>query len=300
MQHCNTIALLMPIHTKKLNWLYSFLSSINITELDKLNFDIVLLVSNEEEKIQITRAIKVILKEHIYKIKMLDIDLYIKEVLVKDEILDRYRKNTDRCIVNLKKFVGLHWSMQFYEYVSMIDCDTIFKNKNTLSLCHNQLISNYHKNLYFGGETANEVIYETLKSCANFFSTEQQEKIREFTKDFSVYPWFFDVPFYKQDDLKEFFGLMLNGDFWCSQNWHSFEHIIFIYFRCLYKECRLVNYTDDLRAVVPEQLSIRELIALKYKYGYMPVWARLVHVIHHSIELIEDESICLLYHTDRI
>lgn len=267
-------AILIPIHTKKLNWLYSFFSSIDYF-LKDLDFDIVLLTSNLEETIQIMRALKIILREYAKYIKIVDVELYIKESLFDEEVLECYLTNKDRCIVNLKKFIGLHWGCKYYNYISVIDCDTIFKNKDDSHLLYSTLIKNYNKNIYFGGKTQNLNIIKTMEECSKFFSEDDLIIIKNFTKDFSVYPWFFDIPCYEKKDLEEFFLFMKNKSqypFWTSQNWHTFEHIIFIYFRCLYKESRFIDYTSDIGPVIPELLSIKDVLSLKYKYGYMPAW----------------------------
>lgn len=296
-------AIVLPIHLKKINWLILFLSSIDKNILDDINFDIILVVSNEDEQIRITRSLKSTMLDYMKIIRFLDCDKYIGECLKNQVVLERYRANTDRCIVNLKKFVGLHWAKDYYKYISSIDCDSLFRNKESVLEYNNRIAQNYHQNMYFGSEDKLDAIQKTLETCSYYFDDMDRKKLQEITNNFTVYPWFFDVPSYLDDDLKDFFELMESKkdiSFWQTQNWHTFEHIIFIYYRCLYKDSNLINYTHELRACRTEFLTNRDLISLKLKYGYMPVWTRLSNTFDVTIELLEGENVSMFYHTDRI
>lgn len=84
------------------------------------------MVSNLDEEIIISRAIEFIFKtsgiskiSHQYNImhniKFLNIQQYIKINMCNDNLLKRYNENQERCIVNLKKFLGLYWAiLRFY------------------------------------------------------------------------------------------------------------------------------------------------------------------------------------------
>lgn len=295
--------ILLPIHSKKINWLYGFIKSINLESLKK--FDLVLLVSNQKEKVQIITALSAILKEYLPHIQFFNVDLFLKNTLNNDQIYQRYIKNEDKCIVNLKKFVGLYWAKDLYDYCAVIDCDTIFKNQvDSLNIFDN-LIQNYNKNIYFGGVSKNPIIRSILEGCAEFFKDNglDHEKLKSATEDFTIYPWFFDIPFYEKNDLQDFFAFMAKDgslkEFWLKQNWHSFEHIIFIYYRYIHKNSKLINYSNDVNTSIPENLSFNDLEYLKYKYDYMPCWARFSHVLGQP-QVIENEGVNMLYHVDRV
>lgn len=298
-------ALMIPIHPLKINWLYMFLKSISLSDLELADFEFVLLISNPLEKIQIVRGLKTIAPEYVKFVKFLDITFYIQTALQDVELLERFRSNTFNCIVNVKKFCGLHWAKDIYSSIAVIDCDTFVRHSIDIHQLFSQLQANYDKKVYFGAAVEKEGLLEILNKCAQFFPSSNIEKLKEISKNLTVYPWFFDVPFYKAEDLKSFFAFMgdstqLPTNFWLEQNWHSFEHIIFIFYRCLYQGASLIDYSDELPFEEPEVLTVADILLLKYKYGYMPIWAKFSTIIDAEIELIENEPIYLLYHTDRI
>lgn len=299
-------ALMIPIHPPKINWLYMFLKSINPQDLENAQFEFVLLISNAFEKIHLINGLKAIAPDYIPFIKFVDIDLYIGNVLRNNELLDRFRHNTFGCIVNVKKFCGLHWAKDKYNYIAVIDCDTFVINSTLLSRIFPQMIENYNKNLYFGAVVEDEGLGQIIYRCTEFFPQEKTLTLAEITKNYKVYTWFFDVPFYKGKDLEDFFNFMLfredelKIDFWLEQNWHSFEHLIFVFYRCLYKNAQIIDYSTDSNLREPEALNLPDIFYLQYKYDYMPVWFKFSTIIHPDIHLLQNEPIYLLYHTDRI
>lgn len=295
-------ALMIPIHPAKFNWLYTFLRSIPESEIKKLNFELVLLVSNEKERIQISRAINSLNQDFSHIIQYLDIHSYIDIYLNDSKLLERYIKNEDKCIVNLKKFLGLHWGSSLYDYIAMIDCDTIFNY--TTSMLFGQLIDNYKtKKIFIGGENVSDIISNIQKNSASFFSEDNFKELEKLTKNFQSYSWFFDVPFYERNDLKDFYDFLLlenidNYNFWIKVDWWSFEHIVYQFYLIMKKDFVFINYGDTCRNTLPENLTYSDLNKIYLKYQYYPVWARFRNVLS-SPENYSGQGVSLFYHVDR-
>lgn len=296
-------ALIIPVHHVKFNWLYMLLQSIPLSEVDRLDFDIVLLVSNEKEKIQIYRAIQHLLPSHLRYIKFFDVQLYIEKVLLDELVLERYLKNTDRCIVNLKKFIGLFWAKDHYEYMCVIDCDTIF-NKTTKNLFKN-LITNYKSKLFFsGGVNTPNAILNLQKESANLFVTSDFKKLQEITGEFHRYSWFFDAPFYEKNHLNDFFDYFLierkdDFNFWYAIKWGTFEHLIYTFYLLLFKGYTMIDYGEKVRSIIPEVLTLSDLNQIEIVYQYTPVWTLFKNTLSNP-ENVTLEEPSFYYHMDRI
>ncbi|GAA5010879.1 hypothetical protein GCM10023206_18850 [Acinetobacter puyangensis] len=295
-------ALLIPIHGKKFNWLYLFLLSIPDYEIDDLDFDIVLLVSNEKEKIQISRAISCSLPQFKDNILFFDVYQFIESSLQHEKLLYRYINNIDRCIVNLKKFCAIYWAKKYYKNIAVIDCDSAF-NKTTKGF-FDCLFKNYQTRYYFGSSIeSNELCNNVLNHCAGFFNENLRENISQLTNGFKCYPWFFDVPFYHVDDLNEFYDYFnsseFDGDFWMAIEWESFEHIIYIYYLCLFKDASILDYSNCVRSVIPETLLLTELNKIYYRYNYYPVWIRFRNVLNNPENVLTNQP-KMFYHIDRL
>lgn len=293
-------AVIIPIHSKKINWLNLCLSS--LVSAGGGEFDIVLLVSNFAEEVVIARALDFIFKGKIQGVRFLNIESYITIRLCNESLLKRYQANQERCIVNLKKFLGLHWAKDFYDFILCVDCDIVFLH-NT-HVIFKRALQNYHQNLYFAGFRSNPSIFgDILQACASFFEglnilgSQRREVLKSITQDFTSYPWFFDIPAYASRDLVEFFDAM--GNFWERITWHSFEHIIFVYWRLLMRDAKLISYTQELGITAgTEELSIEEISNIQMRYGYLPLW------ISYRRLLMADCSLCfeipIAFHADRI
>lgn len=299
--------LMIPIHPPKINWLYMFLQSINVSEFRRLKrerSDLVLLVSTDFEKMQLIRGLQNIAPKYLPFIKFLDIGLYIKAVLKNNELLDRFLSNTFGCIVNLKKWCGLHWAMSRYQNIAVIDCDTLATRCFNLEKLFDAMSENYDSGLYFGAAIKDQRLMGIVDKCISFFDESDHQKIIGMNGNLYVYTWFFDVPFYKSKDLFDFFEWVLSddraNDFWLEQNWHSFEHIVFVYYRCIYKGARIIDYSYSTSFGEPEVLTVGNILYLQYLYNYTPVWVKFSTVVDAETVLMENENIYLMYHTDRI
>lgn len=295
-------ALIIPTHPAKVNWLILFLNSIPIHEVNNLNFNIILAVSNHSEKQKINNVLRISAPLIHPYIIYFDVHEYIHQNFNDKDILDRYIKNDKKCIVNFKKFIAMHWAKSQYSYLTVIDADTLFY-KSTKNIFTN-LIENYQENRYLGSPSQHPAIIDILKSCASFFDHDSSLQIEKATKNFTLYTWFLDPPTYQREDLLDFFDYILSPErtynFWSKLDWFSFEHIIFVYYRFLYKNTTLIDYSESaITNRVPEQLNLNDLNILKNKYNYSPAWVRF-NLLLNGIDSLQTKQPSLLYHVDRM
>lgn len=278
-----------------------FIQSIPEAERYNLNFDLVLLMSNEKEKKQIVRSLQFLFPQFVPLIKFVNIELYILLQLKNSELHERYQMNAERCIVNLKKFVGLHWAVKTYEDIVVVDCDTIFA-KTTHNL-FDHLNENYaKKKIIMGGRNSSAIIQKIQLDCSTFINTSFNEKINLLTNVYHGYAWFFDIPFYKNLHLKSFFTCMFNthGDnFWLKIKWESFEHLIYQFYLVCYEKFEVIDYSESIKPVIPEALEASELNKIEYLYGIQPAWVRFKNILD-SPENLGLRSPQMIYHMDRI
>lgn len=295
-------ALIIPINLKKIIWLHSLLNSIR--SCDALGFDIVLLVSDEAEKKIINKFFLNFLDLKFKKISYLDISMYLRSISNNQLLIDNYNNNNMKCIVNLKKILGMYWAKDKYNNLCVIDCDTVFVEGGESDLFFN-LISNYEKRKYFGGGgKEGDIYHKIMRSCASFFSKEDSVRLEELTKKFTLYPWFFDAPFYRSKDLYDFFTYIsdVSGgleNFLLKINWNSFEHIIFIYYRLLKGGSSLVDLSAIANDKIPEHLKQVEINKIYYNFDYSPVWIRLSESISGDLNS-NPNGFSMIYHVDRL
>jgi hypothetical protein len=303
--------LIIPINRKKTPWLIAFLNSI-ITYQDistPIEFDIVFASTDINEYkyfSKLLNSLQIPLKIRTNcNIGIISIENYIKENLSFIKLLYRFKCNEDNSIINIKKFVALHWAMSSnYEWAVCIDCDTaaISNINNMLEI----LINNYETNSYFFScGNSRTSIDNIFAGCSNLFSLEDKRKIDNFTNRGLLGNWFFDAPTYKISDMRDFFEYMSinHGSLenWFTRlKWGTFDHIVYTYWRCLYKKCSIIDYNTTLGIpYIPEELGYNELISIYGKYSYAPVWMSAWEFSLNPDIINSIPNIRLVFHCDR-
>ncbi len=291
--------ILIPIHKKKVNWLLSFINSLS----GKIDQDTTLLlaVSDEDEEEYFCGIMSKFFR-HI-NIEYLNIYLYIKMNLKSEEILNRYTQNIDGCIVNLKKFIGLKYAAeQGYEWIIATDCDVIAIAETNKTF--NLVEKNYNKGEYFGLQTDNWILQEILLKSLDCFSEQDEQTLK--TTAMYIYTWFFDIPTYSGKDVKEFFSYMSHNNaeslnkWFMKINWHTFEHIVFIYWRLLQKNARIISYNELEIDIIPEEIAISDLRKIKFAFDYMPLWVTAKNYLECPASYDGLDHIVWLSHMDRL
>ncbi|MDR2154257.1 MAG: hypothetical protein LBE78_04420 [Burkholderiaceae bacterium] len=296
-------ALLIPVHVAKINWLVSLLNTTRerLRENEPLNFDIILVVSNDGEREIIRKSLDFFCERMTPFIKYFNAQGYIEAKYGNGKILERYRRNDDKCIVNLKKFISLYFFMNKYEYIAVIDCDCIFVSDP--NILFPKLVENYLTGEYFSGGGGGVAFTSIMEDCASFFGEEEVQKLKEMSSSFKLFPWFFDVPIYSSVDLKSFFNFMFSKStdeegFWLKLKWGSFEHIIYIFYRALFLDGKIRDYSGMFPGKIPEHLTQSEIEKIKYIYDYSPAWLRFRAVVNETMSPSKNDF-SLLYHVDR-
>ena len=145
---CNMVRIIIPIHPPKLNFLVSFLKSIECHQLlSKTKVDIVLAVTNSAEGGYILRAIRTIGFE--LSIEILTIDRYIYDTLQLPGVGEFLKNGAGGAMAVLKKIAALHWASKDGDLLNVcVDADTFCMNWTQADI--DLLISNYNQNSYFG------------------------------------------------------------------------------------------------------------------------------------------------------
>jgi hypothetical protein len=296
--------LIVPVHPPKSNWLFCFLGSVErTTRVASKPFDIVVVASNYQDYCFFVRLLSIMPCRGL--VRVVCIDQYIGDTLGYETLLGRYRVNQDRCIVNLKKFMAMHWAVaNGYDRIACVDCDILAVED--LQPLFDDLSENYGSGLYFGqSSVTDETILRIIRECRLLLPDADQQRIAELTKGDTVYPWFFDAPFYTADDLRAFFAEMATGheslEGWlCRIDYHGFEHLVFLLWRCGKGVGTLIDMADMGIASIGEYMRFHELTRIQNKYGYCPVWDYASEAFGQPELLKTLPKIRLLCHFDRL
>jgi len=212
----------------------------------------------------------------------------VEKYLIDNKFFISKERLKENCVINLKKFATLHMCLNLgYNYMLCFDSDT--KNLGNIEKLTEQAITNYNKRVYFGIDTTDNA-YLTI----NYESA----KLSNCNKYLNIYAWFFDIPIYEKQDLKDFFEYF--GDFENlaqKLNWHSFDHLVYMYFLLKTDKAKIINYRNEAQEV-PEFLSLYNLEKIKEKYNYFPLWMTKKSYLE-SLSLQQKNIVFMLSHVDR-
>ncbi|WP_162993377.1 hypothetical protein [Asaia bogorensis] len=283
-----------------MNWLISFINSVEARTSD-CNFDIILGASNEEEYRRFARLVPSISKS--INIIIVNIDGYISRILKSDEVLARYRHNTDHCVVNIKKFVLLKWAYeQGYKRISSIDGDTAAVRD--LSSVFDAMEENYHKEILVGSCMRLPDISSITATCLRHFEGENTNDLKNADGDI-IYTWFFDAPYYAGTDLGEFFDYLSDrygslAKFLETICYQDFEHQIFHYWLHIKKGHKVFDFkfiTDNFK---PEACLYTHLLSIRDHCNYSPVWVYTWEYLHQPDIVDGFPTVYMLSHFDRM
>ena len=298
-----TNCILIPVHPPKTNWLMGFLNSLNTAANGvTLDFRVVIATSNYNEFRFFNRLLP--LMPCSAAIDLVCVESYMMDALDHHELLERYRHNVDHCIVNLKKLAAISWAVDNgHEWIACIDCDSSSLRDPAALFPH--LIRNYESGLYFGTSTEVQGLREMTANCRSLFREADQQRLRDMTRNDACYAWFFDVPFYNAADYKAFLSDMAGESesvpaWLCRITYHSFEHMVFLMWRCLHRGGRLIDLIDMGIGGIPECLGFQDLMRIRSRYGYEPAWLTFGELMHQPDILKAFPNVTLSYHVDRM
>lgn len=269
----NTIAFIIPIHPPKFHFIYNLTKKLNI--INKC-CDIVLIFSNENEY-----------NEFIYKDEF-------KTIILPPN----YKTNN---IVTFKKFHALNILKQNYSYYIVCDSEIDIIDENfTYENILMKINEFYNSKKIFSGESnAIDTQEITQTSCNIFKSTDDKNKLKKLTRNYTLYYWWSDLPVYKGSHLDDFFS-KINYDM-NSLVWNHFDHKIYLNYLVLYYNFKFINITPiigrgwSLESYKDKNINNLEILK-KHSYTFSWIVPELFN--KHKEYLIKNGSF-LLYHLDR-
>jgi len=235
------------------------------------------------------------------------------ESKVKSIFLDDYFSPADlelfektRSIINVKKIFGIMHEYGNYEGLFCTDDEIEFIRKFDGKI----LLEKFMNKNYFAAtdissvKSKENIIQRILAESCKFISDEGSRKlIKTATKDYKLFGWFADIPFYNSKLVPDFLSKFGLNDYQSltSLSFFTFDHILYQYYLVLrgdsnyyelkwqYNNPSAYNWFECLH-LQPLNVSYIE----EYQQIFSPSWAS-------SIELTTyfTESICI-FHTDRV
>lgn len=300
-------AIIIPVHSPKLNWIVSLVNSYLASDMFASGEDkprIVLACSDANELRLISANVLSVVRAK--WVELIDLDEYCRLVVGSEKAAEAMRRNANGAIVNLKKFVALHWAARhLIDEVILIDVDVVFTHTASFSDIFEHTSSTYKSNIVLGTKLGPEesmfrkISYDSLGILAK----EDQEKLK--SKDVpEVYTWFSSPPFYPLADINSFFDYMadVHGDFerfLLSLTWHTFDNFVYNLYRSAVHGVELKSYNHLGFDNFAEALSMTMIDTIEAKFGIKPAWLPFKSVINDPLLALKHSHVGLLFHVDR-
>lgn len=259
------IAFICPTHTYHFNFVKALLCSFKIHHFD-FQSDLWLVFSNDEES------------EHFgnYECKLvLPEELHIVE---------------NGGIVNIKKLWAIKKLQKNYEYLIIIDSETLFiRPINLLSICKHY----FYTKILLGNQISpdGKELTDNIKSkCKEFFPLNQQSFLSS-----DLYLWFNQPCIYKTSNLDTFFEITQLDDKLEFINWYHFDYYIYMYFLILYEKFTVEDMEIESSYGVCEATKPPFLIKTE-KYTKLSVLLSSLF----NLKRFNNSKLFLLIHIDRI
>lgn len=204
----NNIAFLVPVYPPHFKYAKSLEESFKLHQFDK-QADLWFIFTDETEKEKFG---------------------YYDNYIILPEHLRNFRNNG---IINIKKFYGLYRLKDKYEYIIVLDSESLFvRNINLESICNDF----WNKKVLYGNKVLSEGKERTTTiqvSCRSYFNNNHN------IKNDDLYLWFNQPCIYKTDTLDDFFRLISYKEKASAFSWHDFDYYIYMYYLLLYKNFRI-------------------------------------------------------------
>lgn len=297
--------IVIPAHRPKINWLVSFLNSVALHAVPS-EAKILVIASDRNDHHYFTQA----LSHHrlAANLLFLDAEAWIRDNLGSDALVERLRQNTDRCAINLKKFVGLSWALQNgVETTICLDSDTLAVAG--LARIHEVARGNHEEALYIGGSIGRapnrDLLAGIVRESATLFAPAARLEIAARTNGHTLYTWFADMPVYGAEHLRGFFACMeaTHGSlalFLAALRWETFDHLLYMFYRVCFHGARIFDCHKELGiGAIPELLTPRELFQIGTATGYDVGWMSAGKAYDHPEAFRILPNLSLLSHFDR-
>lgn len=224
-----TIALLIPLYPPHFKRADALLDSVHQHMLNE-QADVYFVFSNETEAASYSKK--------------------VKKIILPEDL----RLQNNKGIINIKKFYGLRYLGESYNYIIVLDAESQFvRNCNLEKICK----SFFRKKEIYGNTPILDVA-QIQKSCKRFFEDSQRNLLDSYDE---LYFWFNQPCIYSSANLKSFFSVTHILDQMGQLCYFDFDYYIYIYYLILYEGFKVV----DLQAWAP--CGLCESYAFIQKYG---------------------------------
>ena len=213
------VAFVVPCHPPHYHFINDFLDSFHKFGMEDQS-DVVLVLTNEEDE-----------KRFLGQPHGGD-NMPVRLMILPPE----YRNTINRNIPSIKKFYAVYQLKKTYEYIIVIDAETVFKKRVDLKTVCEKFFR--EKVLWGNQTTGSDANIEFIKnSCARWFSYHpEKSKLSS-----PLYLWFNQPCFYKTSMLDEFFRVTGLMNHFNSLAWSDFEYYIYMYYLILYHGFRTAD-----------------------------------------------------------
>ena len=235
----NKIAILIPIHFEKINYINNIISSYN---LNRKYIDLYFIFSNELEYLLFNK-----------------INFYDINIIILPNNIDHILLDNKNIYPIFKKMYGLYYLINNnlkYKYSITIDSEILFLDlHNIYDICDRYCNK---KEIYGCDNISNNINNQSLDILKNLLINKSNINKQIDTK---IYYWFSDIPIYDMSIVNKY---LLDINFKNFDNiinnliWHSFDYNIYIYYCVLYHNYNIINlqkYNINLNWSLENKLS---------------------------------------------
>ena len=198
------VSFVIPCHPPHYHFVNDFLDSFHMFRMED-QADVILVLSNEKDR------------DKFFETPHGGADMKIGTIVLPPEYLNMINKN----IPSIKKFYAVYKLRRVYEYIIVIDAETIVKkNVDLYAVCQKFFNDRVLWGNQINGKDRNVDLIR--KSCARWFSYHpERDRIKS-----NLYTWFNQPCFYETKWLEEFFRVSGMINHLNSLAWTDFEEDI--------------------------------------------------------------------------
>jgi len=219
-QNIDNVALLIPVHPKHYKLVYNIL---NTLKNNNIQIDVHLIFSNRSEY-----------------------DIFEMKDLIKEIIAENVPN--DDTVIEYKKFYGLnHMINTQYDYIILCDSESdIIPENFTKDNITAKIEGKFNKKKLYGiaftTHSYTGMIKQIMGACANVFKGDEYTKIESSTKNLTLYTFYYDIPVYKRDHIRNFLDKVNYNTL--KLTWFHFDYLIYDYYLIVSQGFEIVDVTQ--------------------------------------------------------
>jgi hypothetical protein len=299
-----SLHILVPNYRAGSNWLIPFIFSL---EAHSSYQDIVfyIIINTNAEYPYFQRLLRMLPKSR-FHFHFIVVEKIIHNQHGMPAALAHLQAGANNGIAGFKKMTGLLWaSTHLTENFICVDAETV--NTRSLQGFRQKIDANHDDGRYFGRrliETDPPLYAKINRTSLAVLGAEAARSVTD-KEMHDIYTWFFDVPIYSPQTLKNMFAHLevvhggLEG-FFMKLDWFVFEHIVYLYWRVHAGEASIVEYSPLGVTVMPENLTYMDRFAISSAAGYESLWHLADLFVSAQYEAPSSGYPYFLFHLDRM